>query len=157
MPTPTQPTPNPARAGNTPTPWTFHREAPMDGKDRGWGCIMSTNPKRLVAGVDTFTTTKWGEHEEHSGMKISDANAAFIVEAVNSHASNIARIERLQGAMRDLLNALGHFEKADEAWTEELASPTSDHVRCEELSETKTTCWEHCEFAKEAARLALTT
>lgn len=66
---------------HTPTPWGYHRESLS---------IVGyyTGGRQLVAGFRDGT--------------VSSEDAAFIVEACNSHAANLARIAELEAALRKL-------------------------------------------------------
>lgn len=77
---------------------------------------------------------------------------ARIIDALNTHASHLARIEALERALTDTLDCYEAYQKADAAFWEDF---DGDKLREEELQDAKTTTWEHMEFAVQSARLAL--
>jgi hypothetical protein len=74
--------------GHTPTPWRF---------DGDWYRIPT------IFGADGKTVASV-EKDERKSTPERAANAALIVEAVNSHATLKARVEDLETALRDLLD-----------------------------------------------------
>jgi|SRR5690242_4499953 len=94
-------------SAHTPTPWIAREQKSRDGKSLGW--IIEFDGGRI--GWSSYATTEPNEGES-SPYPIGAANAAFIAEAVNSHAALKARIEELEGALRRI-EALGRSARAD--------------------------------------------
>ncbi|MDB5584840.1 MAG: hypothetical protein JWR80_10016 [Bradyrhizobium sp.] len=92
---------NPAQSqpssGHTPTPWTYR---PREHDD--WGWIRDADGNLAATARDGRV---WSEHFDKyrdAGTDPYEPNAAFIVEAVNSHAALKSRIEELEAALRKI-------------------------------------------------------
>lgn len=85
----------------TPTPWGFDR--------MGRSTVSTTN----ISSADGRFVCGTGGHSDNrksdNGVGENEANAAFIVLAVNSYASQASRIEELEKAGADLVDVLLEF------------------------------------------------
>jgi hypothetical protein len=92
-------------AEHTPTPWRVE-----DGTDLIWGACDQDDHSTYGMGypICEGKLGYWGDRRADRGER--DANAAFIVKAVNSH-------EALVKALRDIIEANNDFRKAmPEKW-----------------------------------------
>lgn len=96
-----QPTPEPVR--HTPTPWDCKRARfPTDGEyDCGISAVIDGKPRCIA---ETF-----GRCAPEIKLD-AEANAAFIVTAVNSHAALTSRVEELENVRIDDICELGMME-----------------------------------------------
>lgn len=78
---------------HTPTPWKFSPNS--FGTQFIYGGLET--PKQNPMGVTYFHLVAGGDHP----ATLTEANAALIVEAVNSHAAFKSRIEKLEAALRE--------------------------------------------------------
>lgn len=94
--------------GHTPTPWRIEQDTtliwgdcdPDDTSDRGMGYPIA---ECRVSPVSSL----WAKGPDYDE---GEANAAYIVECVNSHASLVEEVERLREACSALL---AHWDKND--------------------------------------------
>lgn len=84
-------TPSGGGGEHTPTPWRIHSRYNFE-----------------IVTSDNFITEICGDG---LGRDQDVANAAFIVEAVNSHATLKARIEELEGKLRALVEACTRYDE----------------------------------------------
>jgi hypothetical protein len=91
----------------TPRPWRLAKSSVRSSFATNWRTIEPN-----VVGVGTFTrTSEWGGDETYSGVEISEANAEFIVRAVNAHDRLVEALEAARGALVD--ESYGPFPGGD--------------------------------------------
>jgi hypothetical protein len=83
----------PMTATHTPTPWVYR---PRDYDDWGW----IRGPDGVLAATARSACEYDADEHRRNGTDPFEANAAIIVEAVNSHASLKARIQELEAALQ---------------------------------------------------------
>lgn len=78
----------------------------------GYDCM--TDAQRIYSGAQLVATVDYSDFGQNWCQPFSDdtkakadANAALIVEAVNSHAALVGRVAKLEGALREA--GTGHF------------------------------------------------
>lgn len=91
--------------GHTPTPWEA-QDIEDEGPDRGFVFIIGSNLGGLVG-----SAMPWGTELDSGDFSRVQANAAFIVRAVNQHASLLQCAE----ALRALMKVLDHEDPWDVA------------------------------------------
>lgn len=87
--------------GATARPWRLDNDAP--GQDAQLSSVYGADGTLVIAGEGDGWMTPFSCSEN------GKANARLVIEAVNQHASLLARVERLEGALSLCLDELRHI------------------------------------------------
>lgn len=93
---------------HTKTPW----RAILDGDKRHHACPIMSEVGNIDDNGSGLVASAWGGKGAHFSFETAQANAAFIVEAVNNHERLKRQVEELRASLTEILDYNGGADNA---------------------------------------------